>query len=560
MNFLEKLRIMVNSWKFSLQTLLVFPIILVISLSSISIAFVSYEKNKQLTIYAVEQQLRSSAEVLTDKITILKSSASKKEFDRKLAYALQQNSNSYKETNGKPMQFKVTKEGKLEPFPGFKSNIPTISETEIKKMYTQKQGVFHVGGLTISVAYQVEMDDSLYVIALYDRDYLQSVNEYRNITIGMTLISIFIASILVFFIIRKMLSSISLLKESMENVAKGDFQGKIHQHSIAKEIEALFLGFNHMVESLNTLIGHLEKSTLSVTTTSGNLRAASHDAKHVTEQIAVAVGEVAVGMDNQVQSAIHGTEIMSEISADIHRVDSSIRAVEMSANEANEKAKSGNQLVNKTVEQMTYCQEAVNETAEKVYSLGQKSAQIDQIVNFISDIANQTNLLSLNATIEATRAGEHGKGFLVVANEVRKLAEKTSESAIQIRHIIETILVETERAVQSMTRGAEVLTEGMDMVGKTEMAFDNIAVAIEKVLLEAKEVVGVARDVSKRASDMAGSMEQITAISQQIAASTDMVAASTEEQIASIDEVANEASSLDDLARDLGNVMERFRM
>jgi len=559
-NFLEKLRIMVNSWKFSLQTLLVFPIILVISLSSISIAFVSYEKNKQLTIYAVEQQLRSSAEVLTDKITILKSSASKKEFDRKLAYALQQNSNSYKETNGKPMQFKVTKEGKLEPFPGFKSNIPTISETEIKKMYTQKQGVFHVGGLTISVAYQVEMDDSLYVIALYDRDYLQSVNEYRNITIGMTLISIFIASILVFFIIRKMLSSISLLKESMENVAKGDFQGKIHQHSIAKEIEALFLGFNHMVESLNTLIGHLEKSTLSVTTTSGNLRAASHDAKHVTEQIAVAVGEVAVGMDNQVQSAIHGTEIMSEISADIHRVDSSIRAVEMSANEANEKAKSGNQLVNKTVEQMTYCQEAVNETAEKVYSLGQKSAQIDQIVNFISDIANQTNLLSLNATIEATRAGEHGKGFLVVANEVRKLAEKTSESAIQIRHIIETILVETERAVQSMTRGAEVLTEGMDMVGKTEMAFDNIAVAIEKVLLEAKEVVGVARDVSKRASDMAGSMEQITAISQQIAASTDMVAASTEEQIASIDEVANEASSLDDLARDLGNVMERFRM
>ncbi|MBS4200541.1 methyl-accepting chemotaxis protein [Bacillus sp. FJAT-49732] len=557
---MNKLLVIVKNWKFSLQTLLVFPIILVISLSSISIAYVSYEKNKQLTIYAMEQQLRSSAEVLTEKITMLKSTVSKKEFDRKLAYALQQNANSYKLSNGKPMQFQITKEGRLVPFSGFKSEIPTIHKAEIDNMYKQKQGVFHVDGLTISVAYQFEMDDSLYVIAVNDSDYLQPVHEYRNITIGMTLISILIASILVFFIIRKMVSSISTLKRSMENVAKGDFQGKIQQHSNSKEIETLFFGFNHMIESLNTLVGHLEKSTLSVTSTSGNLRAASHDAKHVTEQIAAAVGEVAVGMDNQVQSAIQGTEIMSEISAGIHRVEQSIRTVEVSARGADEKANNGNQLVHRTVEHMTYCQEAVNAAAEKIYSLGQKSAQVDQIVNLISDIANQTNLLSLNATIEASRAGEHGKGFLVVANEVRKLAEKTAESAIQIRHIIETILVETEEAVQSMTRGAEVLTDGMDMVGKTEIAFDDIAVAIEKVLLEAKEVVSVANDVSDRAKDMVGSMEQITAISQQIAASTELVASSTEEQIASIDEVAKEASSLDDLAKNLGNVIERFRM
>ncbi|MCJ8007451.1 methyl-accepting chemotaxis protein [Lederbergia wuyishanensis] len=556
---MKKWQIINHHWKFSLQTLLVFPIILVISLTSISIAYISYEKNKQLTINAVEQQLRSSAEVLTEKITMLKATATKKEFDRKLAYALQQNANSFTKSNGKPMQFQITKEGKLTPFDGFKSSIPTLSVDDIKKMYKQKQGIFHIDGMTISIAYQVEMDDSLYVIALYDREYLQPVYEYRNITIGMTLISIFIASVLVFLIIRKMLTSISLLKRSMEYVAKGDFQGKIQQKSNAKEIEALFFGFNHMIEGLNTLIGHLEKSTHSVTSTSGNLRAASQDAKHVTEQIAAAVGEVSVGMDQQVQSAIHGTEIMSEISAGIQSVDSSIRAVGFSADEANKKAKSGNQLVSRTVDQMTDCHEAVNEAAEKIYSLGQKSAQIDQIVNLISDIANQTNLLSLNATIEAARAGEHGKGFLIVANEVRKLAEKTAESAVQIRHIIETILVETEQAVQSMTRGAEVLTNGMDMVGKTEIAFDDIALAIEKVLQEAKEVIDVARDVSERAHDMVGSMEQITAISQQIATSTEMVASSTEEQIASIDEVAKEAYFLDDLAKDLSNVMERFR-
>lgn len=504
----------------------------------------------------MEQQLRSSSEVLTEKITMLKSSVSKKEFNRKLAFALQQNANSFTESNLKPMQFQITKEGELVSFSGFNSEIPTLSATEIKKMHTQKHGIFHVDGLTISIAYQVEMDDSLYVIALYDHEYLKPVHEYRNITILMTIGSIFIASILVFFIIRKMVSSISLLQRSMEKVAQGDFQGKIQQSSIAKEIEALFFGFNHMIGSLDTIISHLETSTLSVTSTSGNLRAASHDTKHVTEQIAAAVVEVNVGMDNQVQSAIQGTEIMADISAGIHRVDRSIRAVVVSANEANEKANNGNQLVNRTVEQMIHYQEAVNEAAEKIYSLGKKSAEIDQIVNLIREIANQTNLLSLNATIEAARAGEHGKGFLVVANEVRKLAEKTADSAIQIRHIIEMILVETEQAVQSMTRGAEVLTDGMDMVGKTEIAFDEIAVSIEKVLHEAKEVGSVARDVSDRANDMAESMEQITAISQQIAASTEMVVTSTEEQIASIDEVAKEASSLDDLARKLGNVIE----
>ncbi|MBW8351413.1 methyl-accepting chemotaxis protein [Bacillus sp. IITD106] len=557
---MKKLHTKRIKWKLSLQALLVIPIMLIISLSSMCIAFVSYEKNKQLTKYAIEQQLRSSADVLTEKITMLKSSASKKEFDRKLAYALQQNVNSYTESNGKPMQFQITKDGKIAPFKGFKSEIPTIPQAEIEKMYKQKQGIYHVEGLTVSLAYQVELDDSLYVIALYDQDYLQPVHEYRNITILITLISIFIASILVFFIIRKMLSSISLLKRSMENVAKGDFQGKLQENSIAKEIEALFSGFNHMTGSLHSLIGHLEKSTLSVTATSGNLRSASHDAKLVTEQIAAAVGEVAVGMDNQVQSSIESAENMTEISTGIHRVESSIRAVEISANEANEKANNGHQLVNRTVEQMIYCQTAVNDAAEKIYSLGQKSAQIDQIVNLISEIANQTNLLSLNATIEATRAGEHGRGFLVVANEVRKLAEKTAESTFQIRDIIETILLETNQAVQSMTRGAEVLTEGMGMVEKSEIAFEDIAAAIEKVLNEAKEVVNVVSVVSERANDMAENMEQITSISQQIAASTEMVAASTEEQIASIDEVAKEAESLDDLARTLGNVIEEFRV
>ncbi|MBS4206018.1 methyl-accepting chemotaxis protein [Lederbergia citrea] len=544
--------------RFSLQTILVLPIILVISLSSVIIAYISYEKNKQFTISSIEQQLQSSAEVMTEKITMLKSTATKKEFNRKLAYALSQNEKIYKKSNQNPMQFQITKDGSVKAFDGFNSPLPAFSASEIKGIYDQKQGVFHVKGLTISFSYQIEMDDSIYVIALSNQEYLQPVKMYRNLTIGMTVFSIMVSSILGYLTIRKVIKPIDLLKKSMEKVAGGDLQTKIHLRSSSKEIEALSEGFNQMVDSLNTLIGHLETSTKYITDTSEKLNMAFHDSMLASEHIASAVGESAIGMDNQVQTTMKGTDTISSISDSVDKVANSIKSVENSASLANQKANIGQQLVGKTVEQMNIGQKAVSETAERIYALEAKSSQIDNIVNLISDIANQTNLLSLNAAIEAASAGEHGKGFAVVAKEVRKLAEQSGQSGKQIQEIIEEIRIETRQVVQSMSNGAEVLKNSIKMVYETERSFDEIVAVVVKVLMEAKASSSVAHDVNTQMHSMVSGMEEIAAISQQIAGNMDQITASAEEQSSSIDEVANEAQALNDLSKKLREVLGRF--
>ncbi|WP_445661539.1 methyl-accepting chemotaxis protein [Bacillus sp. FSL K6-3431] len=358
----------------------------------------------------------------------------------------------------------------------------------------------------------------------------------------------------------KVIKPIHLLKVSMEKVAEGDLQTNIHLRSSSKEIMTLSTGFNRMVSSLNTLIGHLETSTRHITSSSEKLNIASANSKQASDQIGRTVGEVASGMDQQVQSVVRGRHIITDISANIEQVAKSIKSVEGSALEANQKANIGNQLVEKAVEQMSFGQKTVDETAEKVYSLGEKSAHIHKIVSIISEVATQTNLLSLNASIEAAHAGEQGKGFAVVANEVRKLAEQTGVSAKQISIIMEEILTETKQVLQSMSKGAEVIKSGITMVHETEQAFVEIATAVEKVSEEARAVSTVAYDVNEKTHIMVDSTETISTVSQQIYRNMDEVAVSADEQCISIDEVIGEASSLNELAIKLEKVLGRFKV
>jgi methyl-accepting chemotaxis protein len=238
----------------------------------------------------------------------------------------------------------------------------------------------------------------------------------------------------------------------------------------------------------------------------------------------------------------------------------SIADVEASTSKANDQAYAGNELVDQTVKQMSVVQKTVGETAEAIYMLGQKSNRIDQIVSLISNIANQTNLLSLNAAIEAARAGEHGKGFSVVANEIRKLASQTGQASRQIQTIIKEIQHEVEQAVQSMTRGSQVLEHGMKMVYQTEAAFKGIVQAVNNVSQQSKEASTIIHDVSAQTKQMSMSMEEIASIAQQIAGNMEHVAAVTQQQSASMDEVLHASQSLTELVDQLNGLLRTFKV
>ncbi len=546
--------------RLSFRTMLMAPIILLIILSSSIIAFVSYSNNKQVIIHSVEQQMLSSAEVINQKITMLKSTVTKEQFDKKLSYALTQNRNSFKSSAVVPMQFKVTKEGKAEPFNEFKSDVPKVSDQFIKKMYQQKNGIIHDHGVTYALSYQLELDESVYVIALNDQDYLKPVYDYRNLLFTITLITVLIAVLVGFVMIRKVTKPVLSLKKLMDKVSKGDLQTRIEIGQTSKEIYSLSIGFNEMVDRLQSLMTHLDSSAKQVTQSSDRLRITSSESRFAIEQISAALEEVAGGTEVQVESATTASIQASEISQGMIQADQFIQGVQNSINSSYKIADSGNQLVNNTVEQISLVEETVENTAKMLESLQLKSKDIDQILNLISEISTQTNLLSINAAIEAARAGEHGKGFAVVANEVRNLSERSEQAVMQIKEITDMIRMETDEVTLSMNQGLKVLKEGIVMVNQTEESFGDIVTAVRGATNETDDVASIVNDVSVKTKNMVNRMEEISSISEKFAGTMQHISAVTEEQQASMDNVSNEALALNDLAKDLETILSNFKV
>ncbi len=237
-----------------------------------------------------------------------------------------------------------------------------------------------------------------------------------------------------------------------------------------------------------------------------------------------------MGSEKQVHSAAEANQAAAEILRGMNQAALSIQSVADLTTTANEKATAGNKVVTQAMEQMNVMQRSVGHTAEVINALGEKSKEIGHIVQLITEISNQTNLLALNAAIEAARAGEHGRGFAVVADEVRKLAEQSGDAAGQIRQLIGEVQAEADKAVQSMDEGANVILEGIQMVHQSGEAFRDIVKAIEQVAAESQEVSAIIEQVNSSSQSMAEMMEGVAHIAEQSAGNTQNVAASAEEQ------------------------------
>ncbi|WP_374702708.1 methyl-accepting chemotaxis protein [Bacillus sp. V5-8f] len=238
----------------------------------------------------------------------------------------------------------------------------------------------------------------------------------------------------------------------------------------------------------------------------------------------------------------------------------SIQAVADLADTANQKAHAGNHVVGDTVNQINTIQQKVGSTAEVVETLEKKSKEIGQIVDIITQIADQTNLLALNAAIEAARAGEHGKGFAVVADEVRKLAEQSGHAAGEIKALIMHIQMESTKAMQSMHEGTVSVGQGIDMVHQTGKAFKEISNLIEEVSFMSQEVSAIIEQVNASSKNTVDMMEEISYISKQSAANTQNVAASAEEQNASMEEISASSESLSRMAQELQETVSQFKL
>ena len=299
----------------------------------------------------------------------------------------------------------------------------------------------------------------------------------------------------------KLQKQIKELLRIVSAAAEGDFT--VTARVTADTLGALSDSFNLMVSDLSELIRDVKKS-------------ADHISQ-VTQKILPTTVEMAGGAENQAQEIEHTRQVAREVATVAGHTDQSARNANSSARRAKEVAQRGGDILKKSIEGMHRIRETVMDTSRQVRVLAENSARIGKITGFIGDLARRTNLLALNAAIEAARAGEAAKGFSVVADEVRNLAERSRRAASEISKLTEDIDAGTSEVIMAMELGTREVADGKKMVDEAGAALMEILEAVDISTGSVEEITEATQRQLKSSEDIVTIMEKIARIAQQTA-------------------------------------------
>lgn len=251
---------------------------------------------------------------------------------------------------------------------------------------------------------------------------------------------------------------------------------------------------------------------------------------------------------------------MEEMTVGIDRIANSAGMTFEASAATLKQTEEGRTLLDQSSERMGTIRDTVDEIGKVVGRLGDRSQQIADISRAIREISAQTNLLALNASIEAARAGEHGKGFSVVAGEIRKLAERSDESAVQVTELVEAIVGDIEKASDSMAKGEREVQSGITSIHQTGEAFMQIYEATRAVAEQAEEASAAAEQMSASVQEVAASLQQMESGSAKSAETAGAITAANEEQLTAMDEIASSAERLSQMSTNMKELAGRFKI
>ena len=387
--------------------------------------------------------------------------------------------------------------------------------------------------------------------------------ESKQITVTMYIWLIVEWGVLILFgmlLIRQISRTLNQIRDKAQRVYDGYLDKPAEITYTKDELGSIQRAVDGMIVRMRDLIGSIADNARSVSAATNELGVSANESSSASAHVAENIQEVTSLVETQSKIMEESSRAMEEMTVGVQRIAESTGTISQHANDTNRQAEIGNELLVNLKSQMDLMSSEIERLNDSVTVLNEKSAEIGAITENITGFANQTGILSLNASIEAARAGEHGRGFAVVAGEIRKLAASSLESANSINELVSDTRAEIDHAGGYMRSTLAQVQRSAALMQEVSEGFALIVGSIRQVAEQIHETSSVTEQMSASSQEVAASIDQSSSSVREVAAKSESVAAATEEQLALVESMARSADQLNGIVRSLNAAVEQFKL
>ncbi len=437
---------------------------------------------------------------------------------------------------------------------------------KISKHETVKNGIIkyeYKGAEKYAGIYVNEAQDFIVVVTADSDEIFETMSKVtRILVIGLIVVMIFVI-IVGSFVSYHLIKPINQISKVTVRVADMDFTKTEEQEKLCArkdETGRMARALDHLISEFINVINEIKEKSSNLMDAADGLNTDASETATTMEQVESAINDIAQGATSQANETQQATEnviVMGNMIQDTNDGMNKLLAFAHSMRDTTEHAQD---ILNdlKTVNRKA--EEYIDVIAEQTNTTNESALKISEATKLITSIAEETNLLSLNASIEAARAGEQGRGFGVVAAEIQKLAEQSNESAKRIEEIIQELLLDSEKAVETMYDVKEIMRSQSDHVEQTEIAFGQLTEGMEQSINGINEISEKTTSLDQARTNVVDIVQSLTAIAEENAAGTEETSASATEVAAIVEDISDKSNSLREVAKLLDDHMNIFKL